>query len=422
MRWPKFSSLRISLEGRAWGHYTHWKKLEITQHKIQKPMATKRTESDGFNESDNKRLKTEPNLSDELEQVLNQPIPTFDSQNNDLDIDFNNLPDDLLDSVDATVATPDISRATTPFPDDRRNMMRTQLNLSMAQPTPRTNLQTPNISNDQLQPLQLLHTNDPTKLNDALAAAGVDVQREEELLIQQRMNRNAAQIQQYHQQPRGPIANFLNPYHINSFMQKTARENGVIQNFLQDSEILELMSASCEKWISDIVCKTIIIARHRQNSAPIGKSKNGTKGDLYSELRLLAKKHRELEEKRVEKRIALGLEKPGENNGDNKAGAEETLHRAANATAAMMTTGKKKYSWMTSGAGGNNAGNNTASESKDSNSKRSHLLSLRGDNGIRVNNTRISQAVTMKDLLSAIEDERMGVQNAIVKGYSKLRD
>lgn len=165
------------------------------------------------------------------------------------------------------------------------------------------------------------------------------------------------------------------------------------------------------------------MARHRQRSAPIGKSKSSSgKSDLYQELRNLARKHKEMEEKRVDKRIMLGLEKNNDNNKDDKVGgSEETLHRAANATAAMMTMnpGRKKYSWMTSS--GNNGGGGATVE-KETTTKSSHLLTLRGENGIRLNNTRITQAITMKDLLSAIEDERMGVLNAIIKGYSKLRD
>lgn len=131
----------------------------------------------------------------------------------------------------------------------------------------------------------------------------------------------------------------------------------------------------------------------------------------------------------------LGLEKSpndpsntGEN-GDSKAGAEETLHRAANATAAMMTMnlGKKKYSWMTSsngsggGGGGADLGKSGNGASKDGR-KESPIISIRGDNGLRFREIRSGNSVVMKDLLEAIEDEKRGTRNAIVKGYAKLKD
>lgn len=373
-----------------------------------------------------KRVKTEVAdlLTDDLDELLNTQMPStnpgFDMGN----IDFNNLPDELLDSVDATVATPEGgSRAATP--DIKMPNMRYPSNLQvpMSQQSSQSQAGQP-----QSAPATNLHSNDPTKLNDALAAAGVDIHQEEELLTQQRLNRmrqNPMPAQYSYNQKLA--SHFLNPYHVATFMHRLAKENGVMQNFLQDVELLELMSGACEKWMSDMVTKTLMMSQHRQRSQPIGKAKttNSKTSDIHQELRNLARRHRELEERRVERRIALGLEKPDENGKDEagKAGADETLHKAANATAAMMTMnpGRKKYSWMTSGNGAS-AGADTPTNDKDSQARRSHLLAVRGENGIRLNNTRISQAVTMKDLLAAIEDERMGVDKAIVKGYSKLRD
>lgn len=398
----------------------------------------RKPDNQGMVDTSNKRVKTE-DFSDPLNTDLDQLLGQGSGGN---DLDFGNLPDDLLDTIDDTVATPDLGKSisrsitpqvATPSDDLKRQMSGNKINnYSNQLMLPKGNATDYNdqshqynqANQQQNQQQQLLHSNDPSKLNDALAAAGVDIQHEEELLMQQR-NRitNIAAAPSTHITQRNPFNNFLHPYHVSASMLKSARENGVVQNFLQDAEVLELMSTSCEKWISDIVTKTLLMARHRQRSTPIGKSKstNG-KSDLYQELRNLAKKHREMEEKRVDKRIILGLEKGDENGKDDKlGGSEETLHRAANATAAMMTMnpGRKKYSWMTSS--GNN-GNGGAAVEKETTTKRSHLLTLRGENGIRLNNTRITQAITMKDLLSAIEDERMGVLNAIIKGYSKLRD
>ncbi|KAL7665222.1 Transcription initiation factor TFIID subunit 4 [[Candida] zeylanoides] len=314
-----------------------------------------------------------------------------------------------------------------------------------------------------VDPKSQLHTDDPVKLNDALAAAGVDIQQEEELLAQQHAARNrqiAAQQQvlQRQRQTQIPrISPFINPYHLSSFMQRVARENGVHQNFFQDTELLELMSAACEQWLAGLATKTIILSRHRRRGIPtLVEQKTGKKGSITSsvpsnqrseisrELRNLAVKQKEMEEKRVQKRIALGLE-DGTTNGEaenGKAGAEETLHRAANATAAMMSnTGRKKYSWMTAGAdsGGGSGGGSGASgaggagggggsgvgkvgESIGGKAKQSSILAARGDNGLRYREIRTGKTVTMKDLLGALEEERMGVERALIKGYAKLKD
>lgn len=278
-------------------------------------------------------------------------------------------------------------------------------------------------------------SNDPTKLNDALAVAGVDIQREEELLMQQQQNRQPRynmgylQNQFYNTRPALP-ATFLYPYHLASYMQKVARENGVVQSFYQDPEMLELMSAACEYWLSNIVTKTVMLSRHRRRGiSSFNKDKKvpapNQRSEFTRELRNLALKQREMEEKRVNKRLALGLEKTGENDSGesaSKAGAEETLHRAANATAAMMTmnSGRKKYSWMTAGSG---SGPDDVKGSPSADKGRaSHLLAARGDNGLRYREIRTGNTVTMKDLLGALEDERMGTDKAIIKGYAKMKD
>ncbi|EGW33025.1 uncharacterized protein SPAPADRAFT_60348, partial [Spathaspora passalidarum NRRL Y-27907] len=212
-----------------------------------------------------------------------------------------------------------------------------------------------------------LDNTDPSKLNDAIAAAGVDIQQEEELLFQQQMNRRSdvsKDLKQIIKTSQPPA--FLNNYHLAAFMNKVAKENGVQQNFLQDGDMLELVSGACETWLSRIATKTIMLSRHRRRGIPNVTGKRGQghhsssssgasipRSELSKELRNLAIKQKELEEKRVSKRILLGLEKSSSDptadaEGGDKAGVEETLHRAANATAAMMTMnpGRKKYSWM----------------------------------------------------------------------------
>lgn len=281
---------------------------------------------------------------------------------------------------------------------------------------------------------------DPSKLNDALAAAGVDIQREEELLSTQNnraaLNLHQQQLANRQRQNFGPLSSFLHPYHVALFMNRTARENGVAQNFMIDPEMLDFMSAACKEWISNIVTKTIALARHRRRGIPAFNNKNAPAGkqktipplqrsEVSKELRNLALKQKEQEERRVAKRLALGLEKSDEVAPEtgNKAGAEETLHRAANATAAMMTMNpsRKKYSWMTSGASdGSDVGK--ASPAKDSSSKQSTLISTRGDNGLRYREIRTGNMVTTKDLLGVLEEERMATSKALIKGYAKLKD
>lgn len=210
---------------------------------------------------------------------------------------------------------------------------------------------------------------------------------------------------------------------------------------------MELVLAACENWISTLSTKTLILSRHRRRGIPTlieGKS-NGKRGnnsstpstqrsEISRELRNMAARQKEQEEKRVQKRIALGLENGATGESENgKAGAEETLHRAANATATMMTmTGRKKYSWMTAGAsGGGRGGGSGASSAGDDGSnrgdsegkaKQSSIIAIRGDNGLRYREIRTGKSVTMKDLLGALEDERMGVDKALIKGYAKLKD
>lgn len=279
---------------------------------------------------------------------------------------------------------------------------------------------------------------DPSKLNDALAAAGVDIQREEELLSsnygRSALNLHQQQLANRQRQAYGPLNAFLHPYHVALFMNKVARENGVVQNFMVDPEMLDFMSAACKEWLSNIVTKTVSLSRHRRRGIP-ALNKNGQgkpktihpsqRSEVSKELRNLALRQKELEERRVAKRLVLGLEKSDEVAPEtgNKAGAEETLHRAANATAAMMTMNpsRKKYSWMTSGgsSGGDEVKLNV---SKDGGPKQSTLISTRGDNGLRFREIRTGNMITTKDLLTVLEEERMGTSKAVVKGYAKLKD
>lgn len=281
-----------------------------------------------------------------------------------------------------------------------------------------------------------LDQQDSSKLNDAIAAAGVDIHEEEELLLQQQLVRKNEAVNERNDVLRSTkVSTFLNPYHLAAFLGKVAKSHQVNQNFLEDGDMLNLISGACETWISHIASKAITISRHRRRGGVLTSSKkNGTlsssqRSAVSKELRNIAVKQKELEEKRVNKRIALGIEKGandpnGEENGDGKAGADETLHRAANATAAMMTIGKKKYSWMNSSANGGGVGSDKDGKggTGTSQGKQSPIIAARGDSGLRYREVRAGNSIVLKDLLGAIENEKRGTQEAIIKGYAKLRD
>ncbi|RKP30773.1 hypothetical protein METBISCDRAFT_7459, partial [Metschnikowia bicuspidata] len=280
---------------------------------------------------------------------------------------------------------------------------------------------------------------DPSKLNDALAAAGVDIQREEELLSSNyRIPLNSMLLYTQRQRPLyGQQMPFLQPYHLAVFMNRVGRENGMTQNFMLDTEMLEFMSSACKEWISNLVDKIVAMSRHLRRGIPALSGGSGAQGasarqkvippsqrsEISKDLRELALRQKTLEERRVEKRALLGLERSGDvaPETSSKNGSDETLHRAANATAAMMTM-NKKYSWMTSGAAAGGKDDVKLTVGKDSGQKQSTLILARGDNGLRFREIRTGNMITTRDLLCVIEDERMGTAKAVMKGYARLKD
>ncbi|CUM64045.1 uncharacterized protein PRCAT00001633001 [Priceomyces carsonii] len=427
----------------------------------------------------NKKQKTEqPSDSEQLGVILKDTIPGLEPPRTDMtpqglsslndgsksggfEVDFDNLPAELLDNAYETKGTNDErgatpserlgsnnefrpayeSRATVPLittaarsekvsaPINRMNPLVQQAHGIQGLNT--SNIDRPLSSTTNTSNRDDYHTNDPSKLNDAIAAAGVDIQQEEELLLQQQISRRPDISRDQMLMMRvSKNPSFLNPYHVAIFMNKIARENGIVQNFYNDHDLLDSISASCENWIADIVTKTIALSRHRRRGQYVyTKSKKPSsvpRSELSKELRNIAAKQKELEEKRVSKRIALGLERDGADagdgsNGKGKAGAEETLHRAANATAAMKTSNpKKKYSWMIPSAA--TSEDSRFNSEKDTSGKQSSIIQIRGDNGLRFREIRPSNAITTRDLLGVIEDERIGTDKAVVKGYAKLKD
>lgn len=248
-------------------------------------------------------------------------------------------------------------------------------------------------------------------LSDAVAASGVNIRAEEEAMITG-LSISKRQIEQN---------SFLKPNQLNWFMHKTLEEQG-IKSVELDSEVGNLISASCEHYMAQILADTIIMMRHRKHSSDVvkngstssGKHKTSkssksalsshsginSKSEISKALRELASKHKEREEKRIRRRVFLGLEeeKPEENLVQD--------HKQTNLTASMMMSGskKKKYSWM------------------QSSPNASSSINSRGDNGIRYREAREEQAVVLRDLIAALENRRIGVSNALLKAYARLRD
>lgn len=249
---------------------------------------------------------------------------------------------------------------------------------------------------------------DPEKLSDALLSAGVDLKEEEALLSSTvvKMKSNSQVLNS--QIPLHPP--FLHPSHVANMMKRIAIAQNFNQDFSQNTDLLSLMSTACELYMRDIVTNSIIISRHRRKAL---KLNSGRRSEIARVLRDLALKQREQEERRLKRRVALGLEKETM---DTKLDSGETLYRASNATANMMIAGgKKKYSWLTSGAKSNpndfkNAG------------KVSSVVAARGDFGIKYREAREEPGIVMRDLLRALENRRVGVSNTIAKGYARIRD
>ncbi|GME84236.1 unnamed protein product [Ambrosiozyma monospora] len=250
---------------------------------------------------------------------------------------------------------------------------------------------TSNLTRRQSKPANKSSQQNPEELADAVAAAGVNIRAEEEALI------SGLSVSKKQLEPN----NFLKPQQLAWFMNRVMEEQG-LKLMDVDPELMNIMSVACENYMSNIVTDTIIMSRHRR--VPLKtkhkQSVGSSKSEISKALRDIATKQKEREERRVKKRIALGLE---EEKKDEEI-AEE--HKQTNVTASLMMGGskKKKYSWMQSG------------------SSRSNSINARGDNGIRYREARQEPGIVLRDLMSAIENRRMGVRNTIVKGYSKMRD
>ncbi|KAK9352791.1 transcription initiation factor TFIID component TAF4 family-domain-containing protein [Lipomyces doorenjongii] len=302
---------------------------------------------------------------------------------------------------------------------------------------------------------------DPNDFSDALLSAGVDLREEEQLLsssIPIRTQSFKAGVAITPSGSLGPIPSlndggllstfdmtaddtlhahrrtpFLDLHVVRQVVAALALENDIQPPPLtvpyavtetKDNDVLVLISLACQEWLSNILTSAVITSRYRRES---GNSTSNA-SDVAKSLRQIAIQDKEREDKYKISKAALearsGTTGTTDGSGkvhDGEKGAhatEEVMHRAANATAALMVSGgRKKYSWMTSGGPGNSSpsvGGSAGGGSKKDSSTGSH--------GIRIREAKEEQGVVMRDLLTVLENERVGVQKALTKGWTRLRD
>ncbi|OWB82913.1 hypothetical protein B5S33_g1542 [[Candida] boidinii] len=236
------------------------------------------------------------------------------------------------------------------------------------------------------------------QLTDAVAAAGVNIEAEEKALVSG-LSASKRQIEPN---------NFLKTHQLAWFVKKSMDDMGLDMEI--DNDVLSTMSSACETYMASIITDSLVLSRHRRKPV-VTKTKPATsaatRSDVSRALRDIATRQKEKEEKRLKRRILLGLDTEEK----EKTDATTDEHRATNATAAMMMSGskQKKYSWMLSGSAPGGGG-------------RANSIQARGDTGIRYREARQEPGIVPRDLLAAIENRRVGVTNTLVKGYSKLRD
>lgn len=249
---------------------------------------------------------------------------------------------------------------------------------------------------------------DPNKMQDVLFSAGVDI-REEEALLNSSVNASKTQTQVSNIEiPKHPP--FLHPDQLSTFMRKICRTQSFSQTFSKNPEVLRIMSTACEMYIKDIIANSLAVSRHRRKAVRVN---SGRRNEIAVVLRSIAIAQKKEEERRVKKRIALGLEKEDL---ENKMDSEETLHRASNVTATLRAGTKKQYGWLTSST------SKPATMGAKSHGMVAAAVAARGDSGLRFREAREEPGIVMRDLLYALENRRNGVHNTISKGYARIRD
>lgn len=249
---------------------------------------------------------------------------------------------------------------------------------------------------------------DPNKMQDVLFSAGVDI-REEEALLSSSVNASKSQTQAANVQiPKHPP--FLHPDQLSVFMRKVCKTQSFPQNFSKNPEVLRMVSTACEMYIKDIIANSLVISRHRRKAVKVN---SGRRNEVAMVLRSIALAEKKEEERRIKKRIALGLEKEDL---ENKLDSEETLHRASNVTAGLRAGSKKQYGWLTSST------SKPTTLGTKSHGMVAAAVAARGDSGLRFREAREEPGIVMRDLLYALENRRNGVHNVISKGYARIRD
>lgn len=253
---------------------------------------------------------------------------------------------------------------------------------------------------------------DPNKMSDVLFSAGVDIREEEALLhssittSKNAQSQNAAMAKLLKNPP------FLHPDQVSKMMKNVLINQNCknVNEMVKNNDILNMMSTACETYMRDILTNAIVISRHRRKAVKIN---SGRRSEVAIALKAIAQQQKKDEERRVKKRIALGLEKEDY---ENKIDSEETLHHASNVTAGLRAGSKKQYGWLTSSVGKptNTGVKSTGRVASD--------IAARGDSGLKYREAREEPGIVMRDLLNALENRRMGVHNVISKGYARIRD
>lgn len=143
---------------------------------------------------------------------------------------------------------------------------------------------------------------DPNKMQDVLISAGVDL-KEEEALLSSTVNVSKTQQNAVVIPPHPP---FLHPDQVSNFMKKVAKTQNFNLSFTKNTEILDMMSSACESYLRDIITNTIVVSRHRRKGVKVNY---GRRSQVAAALRSIAINQKKEEERRMKKRIALGLEK-----------------------------------------------------------------------------------------------------------------
>lgn len=263
---------------------------------------------------------------------------------------------------------------------------------------------------------------DPNKMQDVLISAGVDIREEEALLTgsitasrsQAKANTNNSNSAS-NNTVTPPHLPFLHPDQVSKFMKNVSKEHHFNANYLKNlgknnGEVLDMISTSCETYMKDILTNALIISRHRRRGVQLN---TGRRSEVSMALKSMAQLQKKEEERRLKKRIALGLEKEDL---ENKIDSEETLHRASNVTAGLRAGSKKQYGWLTA-----SVAKPTTATIKSA-GKIANEIAARGESGLRFREAREEPGIVMRDLLFALENRRNGVQHIITKGYSRIRD